>query len=67
MVPDIASQTAPRSVYASVNPLIVKRIDAIPIAIPLKKPVIMAGVRLDVSYKPPTGWWDGAKHPSRRP
>jgi len=49
MVPDIAPQAvaAPRT---ETMPLIIKRIDAIPIAIPLKKPVIMAGVRLEISY-----------------
>ena len=49
MVPD----TAPRAVVTQRNeaaPLVIKRIDAIPIAIPLKKPVIMAGVRIEVSY-----------------
>ncbi len=30
--------------------LIIKRVDAIALSIPLKKPVIMAGVRLDISY-----------------
>ncbi len=49
MVPD----TAPQAVAAQrtdAKPLIIKRVDAIPIAIPLKKPVSMAGVRIDVSY-----------------
>jgi muconate cycloisomerase len=32
------------------KPPIIKRIDAIPIAIPLKKPVVMAGVRIEMSY-----------------
>jgi L-alanine-DL-glutamate epimerase-like enolase superfamily enzyme len=48
MVPDTATQVAPQSVQT--NPLIIKRVDAIPIAIPLVKPVNMAGVRIDVSY-----------------
>ena len=50
MVPDTASQTAPRSAHADVRPLIIKRIDAIPISIPLKKPVNMAGVRIEISW-----------------
>jgi len=49
MAPDSAPQAA-TALRADAKPLIIKRIDAIPIAIPLKKPVIMAGVRLDVSY-----------------
>ncbi len=48
MVPDTAPQAV--TVRTETKPLIIKRIDAIPIAIPLKKPVIMAGVRLEVSY-----------------
>ena len=50
MVPDTASQAAPRKVAIDAQPLLIKRVDAIPIAIPLKKPVMMAGVRIDVSY-----------------
>ncbi len=49
MVPDSAPQ-ASFAKSTEAKPLIIKRIDAIPIAIPLKKPVIMAGVRLEVSY-----------------
>ena len=49
MVPDTAPQTV-ASQRADIVPLIIKRIEAIPIAIPLKKPVIMAGVRLEISY-----------------
>ena len=49
MVPDTALQTAVAP-GTEAKPLTIKRIDAIPIAIPLKKPVIMAGVRLEVSY-----------------
>jgi len=49
MVPDTAPQ-AIASRRAQVQPLVIKRIDAIPIAIPLKKPVIMAGVRIEISY-----------------
>ena len=49
MVPDTASQAAPHGT-AVAAPLTIKRVDAIPIAIPLKKPVMMAGVRIDVSY-----------------
>ena len=30
--------------------LIIKRVDAIALSIPLKKPVIMAGVRLDIFW-----------------
>ena len=48
MVPDTAHQAV--AARTETKPLIIKRIDAIPIAIPLKKPVIMAGVRLEVSY-----------------
>lgn len=50
MVPDTASQSAPRSASLDAKPLTIKRVDAIPIAIPLVKPVNMAGVRIDVSY-----------------
>lgn len=50
MVPDTASQSAPRSLSVDAKPLIIKRVDAIPIAIPLVKPVNMAGVRIEVSY-----------------
>ena len=53
MVPDTASQAAPRNTRAAnvdSAPLLIKRVDAIPIAIPLLKPVSMAGVRIDVSY-----------------
>lgn len=50
MVPDTASQSAPRNISADAKPLIIKRVDAIPIAIPLVKPVNMAGVRIEVSY-----------------
>lgn len=49
MVPDSAPQAAAAR-YTNAEPLIIRRIDAIPIAIPLRKPVIMAGVRLEVSY-----------------
>ncbi len=49
MAPDSAPQAA-SALRADAKPLIIKRVDAIPIAIPLKKPVIMAGVRLEVSY-----------------
>jgi L-alanine-DL-glutamate epimerase-like enolase superfamily enzyme len=49
MVPDTAPQSA-AAPLAAARPLIIKRVDAIPIAIPLIKPVIMAGVRLEVSY-----------------
>ena len=49
MVPDTAPQ-AVAAQHVGDKPLTIKRIEAIPIAIPLKKPVIMAGVRLVVSY-----------------
>lgn len=49
MAPDTATQAAPGAIQRA-NPLVIKRVDAIPLAIPLKKPVIMAGVRIDVSY-----------------
>ena len=49
MVPD-TTQPSVTTTRTEAKPLIIKRIDAIPIAIPLKKPVIMAGVRLEVSY-----------------
>ncbi len=49
MVPDTAVQAVVAPSIDS-SPLLIKRIDAIAIAIPLKKPVIMAGVRLDISY-----------------
>lgn len=50
MVPDTASQATPHATALDAQPLTIKRVDAIPIAIPLKKPVMMAGVRIDVSY-----------------
>lgn len=50
MVPDTASQSAPRAMDAEAKPLTIKRVEAIPIAIPLVKPVNMAGVRIEVSY-----------------
>ncbi len=49
----MAPDTAPQTVAAQrtgVKPLTIKRVDAIPIAIPLKKPVSMAGVRIEISY-----------------
>ncbi len=49
----MAPDTAPQTVAAQrtgAKPLTIKRIDAIPIAIPLKKPVSMAGVRIEISY-----------------
>ncbi len=49
MPPDTALHAAVAQGSAT-KPLIIKRMDAIPIAIPLKQPVIMAGVRLEVSY-----------------
>ncbi len=49
MVPDTLTHTTTPQL-AGTAPLTIKRVDAIPIAIPLKKPVIMAGVRLEVSY-----------------
>lgn len=49
MVPDIALQSV-TSRGTQTQPLIIKRVDAIPIAIPLKKPVFMAGVRLEIAY-----------------
>jgi len=50
MVPDTASQTAPRGAHTEAKPLTIKRIDAIPISIPLRKPVNMAGVRIEISW-----------------
>jgi hypothetical protein len=53
MVPDTVPDPAPQAVASQrmeAKPLIIKRIDAIPIAIPLKKPINMAGVRIEVSY-----------------
>jgi len=50
MVPDTASQSASRNLGTDAKPLTIKRVDAIPIAIPLVKPVNMAGVRIEVSY-----------------
>ena len=49
MVPDTVSQAVVAH-SSDTEPLRIKRIDAIAIAIPLKKPVIMAGVRLEISY-----------------
>ena len=49
MVPDSARQVI-TSQRSETQPLIIKRIDAIPIAIPLNKPVVMAGVRIEISY-----------------
>jgi L-alanine-DL-glutamate epimerase-like enolase superfamily enzyme len=49
MVPDTAQQLA-ASQRSDSKPLIIKRIDAIALAIPLRKPVLMAGVRLEISY-----------------
>lgn len=49
MVPDTVSQAVVAH-STDTEPLRIKRIDAIAIAIPLKKPVIMAGVRLEISY-----------------
>jgi L-alanine-DL-glutamate epimerase-like enolase superfamily enzyme len=50
MVPDTASQASPDGVRENARPLTIKRIDAIPISIPLRKPVNMAGVRIDISW-----------------
>lgn len=50
MVPDTATRSALLSANAELKPLIIKRIDVIPLAIPLKKPVLMAGVRLEIAY-----------------
>lgn len=51
MVPDTAERAAaPLPAAAEAAPLIIKRVDAIPVSIPLKKPVLMAGVRIDTSY-----------------
>jgi muconate cycloisomerase len=52
MAPDTAAQAAPHRVQhaTEATPLAIKRVDAIPIAIPLVKPVNMAGVRIEVSY-----------------
>ena len=50
MAPDTASHAASQSAKADAKPLAIRRVDAIPIAIPLVKPVNMAGVRIEVSY-----------------
>lgn len=50
MVPDTAPVATPRRKTIEAAPLIIKRIDAIPVSIPLKKPVNMAGVRIETSY-----------------
>lgn len=50
MAPDTASHAASQSAKADAKPLAIRRVEAIPIAIPLVKPVNMAGVRIEVSY-----------------
>src|ERR1700716_1881165 len=41
-------QVSPQSVAAR-PPLLIRRVDAIPVALPLKKPMKMAGVTIDVA------------------
>ena len=54
------------------SPLIIKRIDAIPVALPLKKPVVMAGERIEYAHNllvrieaqdGMTGWGEAASAP----
>jgi muconate cycloisomerase len=55
------------------EPLVIRRVDAIPVALPLKKPMKMAGVTLDHAYNllvriegkdGPVGWGEAASAPT---
>jgi len=66
------SRPAPRHSDRDVAPLMISRVEAIPVALPLEKPVVMAGERIERAYNllvrviadnGMTGWGEAASAP----